>query len=154
MGPQNAGLIATATAKLVTKTIRNLDWAKVEGTFGAMKPDEPRSKSQRSQFVRVQAEDAEIGAGTIQVRLLFDPQDVDLKPDAAHALNLTGVKINDIDVSNVRVRVGGPGASMGAAGQLSFTLSGSVAPTDAGPHGRRHTPPLGHAHHQSNVGQR
>jgi hypothetical protein len=112
----------------VTKTIRNLDWAKVEGTFGAMRPEQGRATTQSSQFVRVQARDADIGTSTIQVGLLFDPQDVDLQRDLDHALKLTAVTINGVEVSNVRVRIGGPGASVGASGQLAFTLSGSVDP--------------------------
>jgi hypothetical protein len=96
-----------------------------------MRPDQPRTTSQSSQFVRVQASDAEIGASTVQVGLLFDPQDVDLKRDPDHALNLTGVTINGVEVSSVRVRVGGPGASVGSGGQLAFAVSGSVDPEGA-----------------------
>jgi hypothetical protein len=117
--------------KTVTKTIRNLDWAKVEGAFGTMRPDQPRATSQSSQYVRVQAGDAEIGASTIQVSLLFDPLEVDLQHDPDHALKLQDVTLNGAAVSNVRVRIGGPGASVGSGGQLAFTLSGSVSPEAA-----------------------
>lgn len=112
----------------MSKRIDEQDWSKVREHFraerGAMAAA-PQRRAAPKPFVSASLAGAEIGESGILIRLLVNPQDVEISTTEP-ALDLQNLTLNGVAVQDVKVRIGGMGATPGSEGQVSFSVTGVV----------------------------